>query len=287
MTRRQQLRQLIDRKQGLIVPGAYDGVSAKLVERAGFPVVYMTGYGVSASRLGLPDMGFAGLGEMADQARNMAAAVSIPLIADADTGYGNALNARRTVALYESAGVAGLHLEDQQMPKRCGHLAGKLLVPAEEFAAKIRAAVEARTDPDLVIIARTDAIAVSGLDDALRRAEAAAKAGADMLFVEAPVTEEQIERVARTFDTPLLFNYAPGGRSPLVPFGRLRELGYAVILLPVDTLFVAARAIQGFLREVKEGDATLPLSDRYIPFKEFNELIGVVEQFALGQKYSG
>jgi 2-methylisocitrate lyase-like PEP mutase family enzyme len=286
MNRRQRLRQLINRKQGLIVPGAYDGVSAKLVERAGFPVAYMTGYGVSASRLGLPDMGFAGLGDMADQARNMAGAVSIPLIADADTGYGNALNVRRTVALYESAGVAGLHLEDQQMPKRCGHLAGKIVVSAEEFAAKIRAAVEARTDPDFVIIARTDAIAVNGLDDALHRAEAAVKAGADMLFVEAPTTEAQIERVARAFDTPLLFNYAPGGRSPLPPFARLRELGYAVILLPVDTLFVAARAIQSFLRELKEGDAALPLADRYIPFQEFNELIGVPEQVTLGQHYS-
>jgi carboxyvinyl-carboxyphosphonate phosphorylmutase len=287
MTRCQRLRELINRKEGLVVPGAYDAVSARLVEQAGFPVVYMTGYGVSAARLGLPDMGFAGLGEMVDQARNMAAAVSIPLISDADTGYGNALNVRRTVALYEAAGVSGLHLEDQQMPKRCGHLAGKVVVSPEEFAAKIRAAVDARTDPDFVIIARTDAIAVNGLDDALRRAEGAVKAGADMLFVEAPTTEEQIERVARAFDTPLLFNYAPGGRSPLLPFARLRELGYAVILLPVDTLFVAARAIQSFLRSLREGDAVLPLADRYLPFKEFNELIGVAEQFALGQRYAG
>jgi 2-methylisocitrate lyase-like PEP mutase family enzyme len=286
MTRRQRLRQLIDQRRGLVVPGAYDGVSAKLVEQAGFPVVYMTGYGVSASRLGLPDMGFAGLGEMADHARNMAAAVAIPLIADADTGYGNALTVRRTVALYEAAGVAGLHLEDQQLPKRCGHLAGKVVVPAEEFAAKIRAAVEARTDPDLVIIARTDAIAVNGFDDALRRAEAAVEAGADMLFVEAPTTEEQIERVARAFDTPLLFNYAPGGRSPLPPFSTLRELRYAIILLPVDTLFVAVRAMQAFLHQVREGDAVLSLADRYIPFGEFNELIGVGEQFALGKRYS-
>jgi 2-methylisocitrate lyase-like PEP mutase family enzyme len=286
MTRRQRLRHLIDQRQGLVVPGSYDGVSAKLVEHAGFPVVYMTGYGVSGSRLGLPDMGFAGLGEMADQARNMAAAVSIPLIADADTGYGNALTVRRTVALYESAGVAGLHIEDQHLPKRCGHLTGKTVVPVEEFAAKIRAAVEVRTDPDLVIIARTDAIAVNGFDDALRRGEAAASAGADMLFIEAPTTEDQIERVARAFDTPLLFNYAPGGRSPLLPFSRLRELRYAVILLPVDTLFVAARAIQHFLRELSEGDAVLPLADRYMPFDEFNDLIGVTEQLGLGEKYS-
>jgi 2-methylisocitrate lyase-like PEP mutase family enzyme len=286
MSRRHSLRQLVQQKRGLVVPGAYDGVSAKLVEQAGFPVVYMTGYGVSASRLGMPDMGFAGLAEMADHARNMAAAVSIPLIADADTGYGNALNVRRTVQLYEAAGVAALHLEDQQLPKRCGHLAGKLAVPAEEFAAKIRAAVEARTDPDFLVIARTDAIAVSGFDDALRRAELAVKAGADMLFVEAPTTEEQIERVASAFDTPLLFNYAPGGRSPLLPFSRLRDLGYAIILLPVDALFVAVRAVQAFLREVRERDAVLPFQDRYIPFREFNELIGVAEQFALGEKYS-
>jgi 2-methylisocitrate lyase-like PEP mutase family enzyme len=285
-SRRQTLRRLVNQKRGLVVPGAYDGVSAKLVERAGFPVVYMTGYGVSASRLGLPDMGFAGLAEMADHARNMAAAVSIPLVADADTGYGNALNARRTVALYEAAGVAGLHIEDQQIPKRCGHLAGKIVVPAEEFAGKIRAAVEARTDPDLLIIARTDAIAVNGFDDALRRSELAAKAGADMLFVEAPTTEAQIEQVARAFDTPLLFNYAPGGRSPLLPFPRLRELGYAVILLPVDTLFVAVRAIQRFLADVGREDDVLAFADRYIPFKEFNDLIGVTEQFTLGEKYS-
>jgi 2-methylisocitrate lyase-like PEP mutase family enzyme len=268
------------------VPGSYDGVSAKLVERAGFPVAYMTGYGVSASRLGLPDMGFAGLAEMADHARNMAAAVSIPLIADADTGYGNALTVRRTVALYESAGVAGLHLEDQQLPKRCGHLAGKTVIPAEEFAAKIRAAVDARTDPEFVVIARTDAIAVHGFDEALRRGEAAVKAGADMLFIEAPTTEEQIERIAGAFDAPLLFNYAPGGRSPLLPFGRLRELGYAIILLPVDTLLVAARAIQDFLGAVRERDEVRALADRYVPFVEFNEMIGVSEQFALGQKYS-
>ena len=285
MTARRRLHELVERKQGLVVPGAYDCVSARLVERAGFQAVYMTGYGTSASRLGLPDLGFAGLAEMADHARNMTSAVSIPLIADADTGYGNALNVRRTVRMYEAAGVAALHLEDQMLPKRCGHLAGKQVVPLEEFAQKIRAAVEARTDPDLLILARTDAIAVTGFDDALRRAEAAVKAGADILFVEAPTSEQQIERVARTFDTPLLFNYAPGGRSPLLPFKRLRELEYAIILLPVDTLFVAVRAIQGFLAGLKEKDDVLAFADRYIPFAEFNELIGVTEQMALGERY--
>src|SRR5438132_4937719 len=157
MTKRARLRALVTLKQGLVVPGAYDGVSVRLVERAGFPVVYMTGYGTSASRLGLPDLAFAGLGEMVDPARNLAAAVGIPLIADADTGYGNALAVRRTVALYESAGVAALHLEDQVAPKRCGHLTGHQVIALAEFEGKIRAAVEARTDPDFLIIARTDA----------------------------------------------------------------------------------------------------------------------------------
>src|SRR6266850_3091622 len=238
MSPRQVLRRLVEQKQGVVVPGAYDGVSARLVERAGFPAVYMTGYGTSASRLGLPDLGYAGLAEMADHARNLAAAVSIPLIADADTGYGNALSVRRTVQAYEAAGVAALHIEDQVAPKRCGHLSGHQVIPRGEFAGKIRAAAEARRDRDLLIIARTDAISAMDFDEALRRGEAAVKAGADVLFVEAPRDDKQVERVARAFDTPLLYNYAPGGRSPLLPFARLRELGFAIILLPVDTLLI-------------------------------------------------
>ncbi|PYM04665.1 MAG: carboxyvinyl-carboxyphosphonate phosphorylmutase [Candidatus Rokuibacteriota bacterium] len=286
MNRRTRLRQLVAGKQGLVVPGAYDGVSARLVERAGFPAVYMTGYGTSASRLGLPDMGFAGLTDMVDHARNLAAAVSIPLIADADTGYGNALTVRRTVSMYEAAGVAALHLEDQVAPKRCGHLTGQQVVPLAEFEGKIRAAVEARTDPDLLIIARTDAISAVGFDEALRRGEAAAKAGADVLFIEAPKTDTQIERVARAFDTPLLFNYASGGRSPLLPFTRLRDLGYAVILLPVDALFVAAKAIQAFLRDLRAADDVLGFADRAMSFSDFNELIGVTAQLSLADRYA-
>jgi 2-methylisocitrate lyase-like PEP mutase family enzyme len=285
MNRRRALKTLVQQKNGLVVPGAYDAVSAKLVERAGFPAVYMTGYGTSASRLGLPDLGFAGLAEMVDHARNLAGAVSVGLIADADTGYGNALSVRRTVALYEAAGVAALHLEDQVAPKRCGHLSGHQVIPRGEFAGKIRAAAEARTDPDLMIIARTDAISAVDFDEALRRGEAAAKAGADILFIEAPRTEAQVERIARELDTPLLYNYAPGGRSPLLPFVRLRALHYAVILLPVDTLFVAARAVAEFLREVKAGDDVLRLKDRYFPFGEFNELIGVTAQMAMAERY--
>ena len=287
MSVRGTLRELVARKSGLVVPGAYDGVSARLVERAGFPVVYMTGYGTSASRLGLPDLGFAGLGEMADHARNLAAAVRIPLIADADTGYGNALNVRRTVAMYEAAGVAALHLEDQITPKRCGHLSGHQVIPRGEFAGKIRAAVEARSDPDLLIIARTDAISAVGLDEALRRGEAAARAGADVLFIEAPRSEGEVEQVARAFDTPLLYNYAPGGRSPLLPFARLRALRFAIILLPVDTLLVATMAMAQFLADVKTRDDVLAMADRYMDFKDFNALIGVTAELELAERYRG
>jgi len=285
MTRRAALRALVAKKQGLVVPGAYDGISARLVQDAGFPAVYMTGYGTAASRLGLPDLGFAGLGEMADHARNLAAVLDVPLIADADTGYGNALNVRRTVQAYEAAGVAALHIEDQITPKRCGHLSGHEIVPRGEFVGKIRAAVDARTDPDLLVIARTDAISAVSLDEALRRGEAAAKAGADVLFIEAPRTGAQVDQVARTFDTPLLYNYAPGGRSPLLPFAQLRELGFAIILLPVDTLLVAVQAIRAFLGQVKTRDDVLSLADRYMPFSDFNELIGVTAQLALAERY--
>jgi 2-methylisocitrate lyase-like PEP mutase family enzyme len=285
MTVRAALRQLVNRKNGLVVPGAYDGISARLVEQSGFAAVYMSGYGTSASRLGLPDLGYAGLAEMADHARNLAAAVTIPLIADADTGYGNALSVRRTVRTYEAAGVAALHIEDQVAPKRCGHLSGHQVIPRAEFAGKIRAAAEARTDPDLLVIARTDAISAMDFDEALRRGEAAAKAGADLLFIEAPRDEAQVRRVAGAFDTPLLYNYAPGGRSPLLPFARLRELGYAIILLPIDALLVGVRAIAQFLGEVKQRDDVLSLADRYMPFGDFNRLIGAVDQMALADRY--
>ncbi len=285
MTPRRALRTLVERKNGLVVPGVYDGVSARLVERAGFAAAYMSGYGTSASRLGLPDLGYAGLAEMADHARNLAAAIGIPLIADADTGYGNALSVRRTVATYEAAGVAALHIEDQVAPKRCGHLAGHQIVDRGEFAGKIRAAVEARTDADLLVIARTDAISAAGVDEALRRGEAAVKAGADVLFIEAPRDEAQVERVARAFDTPLLYNYAPGGRSPLLPFVRLRELGYAIILLPIDALLVATRAVTDFLRELRQRDDVRSLGERYFPFADFNELIGATAQVTLADRY--
>jgi 2-methylisocitrate lyase-like PEP mutase family enzyme len=285
MSVRRTLRSLVADKKALVVPGAYDGVSARLVERAGFPAVYMTGFGTSASRLGLPDLGYAGLAEMADHARNLAASVSIPLIADADTGYGNALGVRRTVQVYEAAGVAALHIEDQVTPKRCGHLSGHRIVPRGEFAGKIRAAVDVRRDPDLLIIARTDAISAAGFDEALRRGEAAARAGADVLFIEALRDEAQVEQVAKSFDTPLLYNYAVGGRSPLLPIPRLRELGFAIVLLPVDTLLVATKAMADLLAELRRRGDVVSLYNRYYSFADFNALMGATDQIALADRY--
>jgi 2-methylisocitrate lyase-like PEP mutase family enzyme len=278
--RRTELRRLVSARSGLVVPGAYDGVSARLVERAGFPAVYMTGYGTSASRLGLPDLGFAGLADMAENVRHLAAATRLPLIADADTGYGGPVAVQRTVRTYAAAGAAALHLEDQVWPKRCGHLAGKEVVPCAEMVAKIEAAVEAREDPDFLLIARTDAIAVTGFEDAIARARAYADAGADVLFVEAPTSEAEIEAIPRRLDRPCLFNYAPGGRSPLLPFARLRAFGYAIILLPVQALFAAAQAMDQYLAALRAGADAAALDARLMPFAEFNALFGVPELLA-------
>src|SRR3954462_6832031 len=213
------LRALLGRGEPVLAPGAYDGLSARLVERAGFPAVYMTGFGASASLLGRPDVGLLSFAEMAGHARRLAQAVEVPVIADADDGYGNPLNVMRTVSEYEAAGVAALHIEDQVAPKRCGHMDGKDVIDAAEMVEKVRAAVEARRAPDLVIIARTDARAGEGLEGALERARRYRDAGADMLFVEAPESEEEVAVVAEAFpDTPLLFNWVDGGRTP--PLGR-------------------------------------------------------------------
>ncbi|HUY61884.1 MAG TPA: isocitrate lyase/PEP mutase family protein, partial [Candidatus Dormibacteraeota bacterium] len=237
------LRELLARPAPVLAPGAYDALSARLVEEAGFPAVYMTGFGTAASYLGRPDVGLVTMSEMVDNARRIVQAVATPVIADADTGYGNPINVVRTVRAYEAAGVAGLHLEDQVAPKKCGHMAGKQVIPAAEMVEKIRAAVAARTDPDLVLIARTDARAVEGLDAALDRARRYRDAGADVLFVEAPQSADEIAAVAAAFpDTPLLFNWAEGGKTPPVSLDRLRELGYRIVIFPISTLLAATAA---------------------------------------------
>jgi 2-methylisocitrate lyase-like PEP mutase family enzyme len=258
-----------------------------LIEEAEFPAVYMTGFGTAASLLGRPDVGLVSSSEMIDNARRIAGCVGVPIIADADTGYGNAINVIRTVRDYERAGVAGVHLEDQVMPKRCGHLTGKVLVPPEEMAAKIRAAVAARNDPDFVVIARTDARAVEGLDAALRRAARYLDAGADVLFVEAPENDDEIETIAAAFaGVPLLFNWAEGGRTPPISLGRLSELGYRIVIFPVGALLSAASAMRGFLTTLRR-DGTPGSAPADLPtIPEFAESLGLNEVRELENRFA-
>jgi carboxyvinyl-carboxyphosphonate phosphorylmutase len=246
------LRTMLNAPGIIVAPGAYDGFSARLVEAAGFRCVYMTGAGTAASHIGQPDLGLTTLTEMVDNARHIAACVSIPVIADADTGFGNALNVVRTVREYERAGVAGCHLEDQVAPKKCGHIAGKQVIPAKEFALKIRAAVENRTDDDFVVIARTDARAVTSLDDAIERGNLYREAGADVIFVEAPQTEDEIQRVTREVKAPLLMNQVPGGRTPGVKTAELERMGFKIVIHPTVCMGPAIAAMERALAQLRE-----------------------------------
>jgi 2-methylisocitrate lyase-like PEP mutase family enzyme len=278
-TSARRLRELLDGSRPLVAPGAYDALSARLVALAGFDAVYMTGFGAAASLLGKPDIGLLTGTEMADQARRIAAAVDVPVVADADTGYGNALNVERTVALYEQAGIAGIQIEDQVSPKRCGHMSGKDVVAAGEMVGKLRAAVAARRDPDVVLIARTDAIAVEGVDAALTRARAYREAGADVLFVEAPTEEADVERVAGELagEMPLLFNWAEGGRTPPLSLERIAELGFAMVIYPTSTLLAATTGVRDVLASLAADGTPAGALDGLPSFDEFTGLVGLPE----------
>ena len=281
------LRALLESGQTIVAPGAFDPLAARLVEEAGFPAVYMTGFGTSAALIGRPDVGLLTMTEMAASAGRIADCVDIPVIADADTGYGNPLNVIRTVGAYEAAGVAGIHIEDQVAPKKCGHMEGKLVIGAQEMAAKVRAAVEARAQPEFVIIARTDARAVEGLEQALERARLYREAGADALFIEALVSEAEVEEAARAFpDVPLLFNWAEGGKTPPVSLARLTELGYRIVIFPISTLLAATAAMRAILREIAvSGTPVAALAD--LPtFGEFVDFIGLPQVREAEQRYA-
>src|SRR5437773_11911830 len=228
------LRELLVQRDLLVAPGAYDALSARLIAQAAFPAVYMTGFGTAASVLGQPDVGLLTMSEMVSRAAALAAVVGDrPLIADADTGYGNPINVRRTIREYERAGVAGVHIEDQVWPKKCGHMEGKQVIPMDEMVQKVRAAVEARKDPDFVIIARTDANAVHGLEDAIRRGKAYYEAGADVIFIEAPRSMIELRSIAQAFPgVPLLFNWAESGKTPPLPLEEIRALGFKLVIFP-------------------------------------------------------
>ena len=271
------LRELLAGPDLIVAPGAYDALSARLIAQAGFSVVYMTGFGTAASVLGQPDVGLLTMSEMVSRASALAAVVGdVPLIADADTGYGNPINVQRTIHEYERAGVAGLHIEDQVWPKKCGHMEGKQVIPMEEMVQKVRAAVDARQDPDFVIIARTDANAVTGFEDALRRGRAYREAGADVVFIEAPRSIAELKTVAAAFsDVPLLFNWADSGKTPPLPLHVIRKLGYKLVIFPVSTLFAATYAMSGLLEVLKRGEIPTEMSDRMMTFSQFTDTIGL------------
>jgi carboxyvinyl-carboxyphosphonate phosphorylmutase len=284
---RGRLRELLAGPEPLLAPGAFDSLSARLIEQAGFQAVYMTGFGTSASLLGRPDIGLLSFGEMADNARRIAHTVDVPVIADADNGYGNPINVIRTVQEYEAAGVSAVHIEDQVAPKKCGHTEGKQVIDAAEMVEKVHAAVEARRSPDFLIIAQTDARAVAGLDEALHRARRYREAGADVLFVEAPESESEIVAIARAFpDVPLLFNWLEGGKTPPLSLERLLDLGFKLILFPLATLLAAARSMREVLGRMHREGNPIAAMDRLLTFEEFLDLIGLPEIRKLEQRFA-
>jgi 2-methylisocitrate lyase-like PEP mutase family enzyme len=278
------LRQLIARPGVVMAPGVADALNARLVPRHGFEAIYMTGAGTTAVRLGMPDVGLLTMTEMVDNAARIAESSGLPLIADADNGYGGVLNVRRTIQAYERAGVAAVHLEDQVMPKRCGHLMGKQLVPTAEMVAKIRAATDARTDPDFVLIARTDAIAVEGFDAALERAERYREAGADVLFVEAP-SAAQLPGIAPRLKAPLLYNMATSGKTPFLGRDEIERLGFKLIIYPNWVILAAIRAADHVLATLKETGTIAGIAGEVASFKEFFDLLGMPEVQALEARY--
>jgi carboxyvinyl-carboxyphosphonate phosphorylmutase len=269
------LRELIRSPEILVAPGAYDAFSAKLIEAAGFDAVYMTGFGTAAGIFGLPDIGLLTMTEMVENARRIADSVGVPVIADADTGYGNHLNVIRTVEEYEKAGVAGIQIEDQVSPKRCGHMEGQKIVPIPDMVAKLRAAVEARRNEDTMIIARTDAISATGFDEAIERGNIYRDAGADLLFIEAPRTQEQLERIPKLINGPVLVNIAP--KTPFMHVKKYEAFGYAMAIYPAITLTAAYRSIKEKLKALKDHGITEDDGHGNVPFEELVEFLGLSE----------
>lgn len=286
MTKARKLRELLSSGKLVMAPGAYDVWSAKMVELAGFDAIYMTGYGVSASMIGKPDIGLLSFTEITTMAKNMAMATSIPLVADCDTGFGNTLNVIRCVEEFEAAGVAAIQFEDQLMPKRCGHMEGKVLIPQEDMVAKIRAAVYARRDPDFTIIARTDARAVNGFEDALARAQAYVDAGADIIFVEAPQSADEVRQIGAALNIPLLANMVENGKTPLFTREQLQEMGYSIAIYPVTGLYAATKAVMHTLGELKESGSIEACRKNGVDFPTFNTMIGLPELRALEKSFS-
>ena len=276
------------RAPGIIAaPGAYDCLTAAIIQEAGFPAVYMTGAGTSVARLGKPDLALASMTEMVSNAADIAQAVDVPVIADADTGYGGVLNVARTVRQYERAGVAAIHIEDQQSPKRCGHLDDKQVVSSTEMVQKIRAAVDARIDDDFTIIVRTDALAVTGWDDTMRRCGEYVDAGADMLFIEAIRSAEEAQRITANFDVPLMYNFVETGKSPLLPAPELERLGFKLVIFPVSALLMVCKAVSELMARLKSTGSTEDMLDRMYSLEDCFNLVGLRELMAQDAGFAG
>ncbi|HSR09679.1 MAG TPA: isocitrate lyase/PEP mutase family protein [Bryobacteraceae bacterium] len=269
-------RSLIESREITMIPGVADSLSAKLAEKAGFKAVFLSGYAASATLLGAPDVGLLTMTEMAECARRIAAAVEIPVFADGDNGHGNATNVVRTMREFERAGVAAIFFEDQVSPKRCGHMSGKQVIPCDEMVAKVRAAVEARVDPDMLIMARTDALAVNGMDDAIERMHKYVAAGADMSFVESPESIEQMRRITREIPAPNMANMVPGGKTPSLTAKELEDIGFAIVAYPTMLTYTVAHAAQRALAHSQASGTTTGFPEM-MEFQEFNRLIGLGE----------
>jgi len=271
------LRQRLRQPHLVSAPGVYDMISLRIADRMGFELLYMTGYGAVASLLGLPDAGLATYSDMLGRVSAMAAMAETPLIADGDTGYGGLLNVRQTVRGYEAAGAAGIQLEDQEFPKKCGHTPGRRVIPAADMAKKIAVAAESRRDPDFLIVARTDARSSLGLDEALRRAELYARAGADLLFVESPESEEEMRRIGETLQLPLVANMVEKGRTPLLTREELEKLGFRLAIFPATGFLAAGAAVERAYRTIRETGSSKPVMNELYDFAAFNELIGFAD----------
>jgi carboxyvinyl-carboxyphosphonate phosphorylmutase len=283
MTNAQKLKELLAGPEIIIAGGVYDGLSAKLVQEAGFRCAYMTGYGTAASVLGAPDYGLLTMTEMVNQAKNLSGALSIPMIADADTGYGNPLNVRRTVMEYENAGAAAIQLEDQVFPKRCGHMEGKAVIPMAEHCKKIEIAADTRKEA--LIIARTDSRAPLGLDEAIKRANAYVEAGADIIFIDAPQSKDELKIIAQKVKAPLLVNMTEGGKTPILKGEELQEIGFKIAIYPCITVFAAAKAMKEVLADLKRDGTSANILHKLDNFHDFNRSVGLPFYGDLEKKY--
>ena len=279
------LSQRLQEDEILIAPGVFDMISAKVADSMGFDVLYMTGYGVVASHLGLPDAGIATYSDMVSRVRQIAEGTSTPLIADGDTGYGGLFNLEHTVRGYERAGATAIQLEDQEFPKKCGHMLGRSVVPLDDMLAKIRVARDTRDSDDFLIIARTDSRTTLGLDEALKRADAFAEAGADILFVESPESEEEMRTICERFDKPLLANMVEGGRTPVLSRDELQDLGYSIALFPGSGFLAAGQALASVYGHLKEHGSTAGAEVPFYSFPEFSQLMGFGKVYDFEQKY--